>query len=189
MRYLAACTLTLVLAASSAHGFGGWLRGGASRSYYPVASYCPVYVMPAVAAVPCYPVAPTTPRVIPLAPPIPFAPPRSAPPSKDTKEPPLGKTMEPPLGTTTEKRAPTIVESRSPSVVPALAKDHCKVGFWNLTGRDLEINVAGKTRTLPKDQALTLELDRQFTWNLVGQPPASERVADDRPFHEIILRE
>ncbi|MFO0965486.1 MAG: hypothetical protein U0793_07855 [Gemmataceae bacterium] len=192
MRLTAALLLSLSVA-GPAHAFG-WFRGP-STSYswpaYPVYSYS--YGAPAY----CYPAA--TPRVLPLtpatAPAVPYAPTRPAPPSGETKEPPIGKktlgeTKEPPLGkaSNTERRPPTIAESRAPVIAPVGASDHCKVGFWNLTGKDVELNVAGKTLRLRKDQATTVELERQFTWNIVGQPPAQERVAEDRAFHEIILR-
>jgi len=207
MRYQACVAIFCgVITGASAHGFGGRARPAtATAGYaYPYAYsyYVPVvapscYGMPAPVRVlpPCPPGFQAAPRVVPLtaSPAIPFAPPRPAPPSP---EPPTGKTSEPPLGKSMSlrsaddsKRAPQIVETRGPAVAPPLGKERCKVGFWNVSGRDIDLVVAGKTHTLQKDRALTLEVDRQFSWQVAGRAAAQERVPEEKAFHEIVLRE
>lgn len=204
MRYRAGCAFIVgLLVCGTAEPFGGRTArpamGFAGYSYHVPVVAAPMWVMPAPAAVPhyCPTTIPVTPRIIPLSPTtspaIPFAPTRPAPPSK-TIEPPLG-TKEPPLGKTTShtgsepgKRAPQIVEARGPVIAPPIGKETCKVGFWNVSGRDVELVIAGKKHTLEKDRAITLELNRHFSWNLAGQPAAQERVPEDKAFHEIVLR-
>ena len=91
-------------------------------------------------------------------------------------------------------RGPKITESRyaggnlATDKQPAPAKELCRVGFWNLTGRDVTLVVDGQTHFLRKDHAVTLDLTRQFAWKMDQGEPRNERVPADRPSHEIVLR-
>lgn len=169
--------------ASAVQAFG-WGRSSASRSA-PVA-YVPAVYAPAPMMAPwlCVPSVPT-PRVAPLPRTItvaPLAAPKSAPPS--------GKTAEPPLD---PKRAPVIIESRSFGGAflpqgPAPSAGRCRVGFWNVTGRDVTLTVNGQARTLSKDRALTVELDRTFGWQIDSGAAHAERVPDEQTSFEVIIR-
>jgi hypothetical protein len=182
--------LLLLGATSSAHAWWwGWRGWGWSR-YYP-AYYRPAYYSYYAPAYynPGYPVcAVNVPTAI-VAPP---ATPQSAPPAKKLVEAaPGGQSNEPPLGDMLKKVPPKIVESRSMggSYAQTGSKDRCKVGFWNLTGRDVSLKVDGQERMLPKDRAVTLDLDRVFVWQLDQSQAVSERVPDEQAFHEVILRQ
>jgi hypothetical protein len=98
-------------------------------------------------------------------------------------------TKEPPLAASNAGR-PTITTTRSfgdETGVPS--KERCRVGFWNLTGRDVALTVSGKTWTLLKNQAATLELDRQFSWQVAGQAQHLERVPEGQAAYEVVVRE
>lgn len=173
---LAAGMLVLVFTATTS-AFGRQQSWGST--YVPVVEYpyCPIYV----------------PMIRPMVMPIPYASPRPAPPSGNApaprkKEPPVIKPVEkePPLGK--PQKAPTIIESRSSGGNYAGSSERCKVGFWNLTGRDVQLKINGETRLLAKDRALTLELDRAFVWQIDQQEPASERVPPNQTFFEVVLR-
>ena len=147
--------------------------------------YCPVVVQPIPVVWIC---PPTTPRVIPLVPQTqPLAIPKPAPPSAA----PDGQTKEPPLGSAA-KKGPTITESRSSAASGGGSASApgamCKVGFWNLTGRDITLKIDGQTRTLARDRAVTLELARSFVWQADQSEPSREQVPMDEAFHEVIIR-
>ena len=173
------------LAASQASSFGG--RFGSSSApattvhyYYAVPTtywVVPYYYCPPLAA----------PRVIP----VPDARPTPAPPSP-TGEPPLQKMIEKKVSN--DARMPIIVTSHAvggnfvPGTMP-LAKDRCRVGFWNLSGREVTLMIEGKSWTLAKDRAVTLDLERQFSWQIEGRSQHAERVSDGQASHEIVIRE
>ena len=92
---------------------------------------------------------------------------------------------EPPLGKATV-RGPKITESRYTESPPG--SKECKVGFWNLTGRDVTLLVDGHTHFLQKDHAVTLDLGRQFTWEMDKGEPRNVQVPADQHTHEIVLR-
>jgi hypothetical protein len=129
------------------------------------------------------------PRVIPVpdARPGPFANPLPAPPSS-TGEPPLNKK------TSADPRMPIIVTSHAmsgstaPGAAP-LAKNRVRVGFWNLAGRDVTVSIDGKAYKLAKDRAITLDLERQFAWQIANQPMHVERIAEGQFSHEVVIRE
>jgi hypothetical protein len=208
-RLAAAFTAGLLLASATpapGHGGGPIL---VSASYY---SY-PVYYQPAVPAsvfyfaqvvgppVPVYlapaPVACPVPAVVALAPvattpaPLPaYAVPTPAPPSStppvQTREPPLQPGAGP---------GPKVTESRSaggsqPATVEAKKADtgRYRVGFWNVTGRDLTLTVDGQSRVLPRNQSVTLTLGRQFTWQVDQRAPLAEDVPAGRSTLEIVIR-
>jgi hypothetical protein len=167
-------------------------------SAYRTAYYAPSYAPSYWGGVYCVPVAPAyssvgipavaMPSVAIPAPPVapPWAQPRPAPPSGSTAEPPLGKG---------DSRAPKITESRyagtgaaTPQSAAPLGKTYLKVGFWNVTGRDVTLVIEGKTHRLPRDRALTIEVPHRFPWTLEGATPRSEEVPASQTSHEIVLR-
>jgi hypothetical protein len=179
-RILLGVVFVSILTTSTASAFNG--RFGFWRSPPTASNY---YAMPS----PYWcPPGPTGPAVFPVpdARPMPmqYAPATPAPPS--TPEPPIKKASNDP-------RMPMIVTSHAPSggAVQArpLAKDRCRVGFWNLSGRDVSLTIDGKTTLLPKDRAITVDLERQFTWQVEGRPPHSERLPEGKTTHEVVIQE
>lgn len=169
--------LTVLLSVSSAHAY--WLRngchGGGPAAYYPV-PVCPVPNTPVISM----PSGPGPIQVRPV-PRDPLAVPSPAPPSMN--EPPLGS---PP------KRAPLVTESKWQAQQPALtdsaAKDRLLVGFWNLSGRDVTLKVDGQSRVIGKDKAITLQVERQFVWQVDQGEPKMERVPPERRQFEVLIR-
>ena len=173
------------LTTSSASAFGGrfssWNAPATTVHYY--------YAVPSnYWAVPYYYCPPmTTPRVIP----VPDARPTAAPPSP-TGEPPMQKMIEKKVSN--DSKMPIIVTSHAvggnyvPGTTP-LAKDRCRVGFWNLSGREVTLLIDGKAWKLAKDRAVTLDLELQFSWHVEGSPQHIERITDGQTSHEIVIRE
>lgn len=138
----------------------------------------------------CPTVQPALSPLLPVLPTIPQARPTPAPPSAPAAPP--AKAKMPPAATTapTERRAPVISESRfnGRSPAPAAEGDRCRVGFWNLSGRDVTVTIDGTPRPLPKDRAITVDVGRAFRWQVDGQAAQSERVPDAQASHEIVIR-
>jgi hypothetical protein len=148
---------------ATAQGFGWRIFGFRTCNYYrPVqVLYYPAYV------VPCYPAAVPVPQ---------YAMPKAAPASQ-TGEPPLGSAK------------PKITDSRSHGGQYAAVKgERCRVGFWNITGRDVTILVDGQSRALARNQSLTLDVARAFRWQMDGREQ-NERVPDGQTTFEIVLRQ
>ncbi len=114
--------------------------------------------------------------------PVPDAYPKYA---KPTPAPP--SSVEPPIGSK-DPRAPKIM-ARSIGAGDTASKERCRVGFWNLTGRDVNVTIEGKAWPLPKNQALTFDIERQFTWHVAGRTPRIERVPAGQAAFEVIIRE
>jgi hypothetical protein len=198
-----AAALLLVAFTGPAHGFGYWVRGTAAYypsyypawsavSYYPAYSYSsyytPIYAQPVAVSYyapvwPGYPAeeAVVCPPVVSVAAPA-WAIPTAAPPSQ-TPEPPVRRSG-----------GPTVTESLNGAVGPksvevgAGSAGTCRVGFWNLTGRDITLTVDGQARLLPRDRGLTLTLGRQFVWQVDQRTPQSEDIPDGHCTLEIVLR-
>lgn len=152
----------------------GWCAPPYAVHYYPV--YRVAYYYPAT----CWPVPVYCPPVVPIAAypvPSPYAQPRPAPPS-GTPEPPLEKS---------EQRAPKVSESRYGSNKADTA-EKLRVGFWNLTGRDVTLLIEGQKHTLPRNRAITLTLTRKFTWRLDDGDMRTENVPRDQGTFEVLLR-
>ena len=64
----------------------------------------------------------------------------------------------------------------------------CKVGFWNVSGRDVKVTVAGKTYAVPRDRTVTVTVNRSFVWAIDSQQEQAERVPDEQTSHEIVIR-
>ena len=176
--------------ASAAHGFNGRFGMGRAPSP-PTTAYSYYYAVPFYYYCP-----PTGPTVIPVPdarPGLNFANPIPAPPSQ-TGEPPLHKKDMPPAKTLQDLQKPVIVASHAiggTHVAGKLAQSpgRCRVGFWNLTNRDVTLMVEGKTWTLPKDRAVTLDVEGQFVWQIEGRTQTVERVADGLATHEVVIRD
>jgi glyoxylate utilization-related uncharacterized protein len=69
------------------------------------------------------------------------------------------------------------------------AGDRCSVGFWNVTGGDLTLKVDGQAHTLARGKSLTLELGRQFTWQVENRDVQAEKLAADKVGLEIVIRQ
>lgn len=146
----------------------------------------PSYPVYHVGYAPCAPVmasATPAPRTL-------WAVPTAAPPST-TFASPSSTTSEPPLQTPA-KKAPTISESRSLggtyTVTTTGANDVCRVGFWNLAGRDVTVQIGTLVHTVPKDRAVLFEVPRRFTWQLDQQQAQAVEVPDRGKGHEIVIR-
>jgi hypothetical protein len=152
----------------SAHGFGRVFS-----SYY-ASCYCPpvtVVYVPVAPVTPlyCQPVVPTgTPQRM-------YAIPKPA---------PASQTSEPPVNSPTKR---SLRDARSLGGDYSGA-DQCKVGFWNLSGREIAVKVNGSTRVIPPERAVMLDLAHEFVWHVDGREPQRVRVPDDKAAHEIVLR-
>jgi hypothetical protein len=128
------------------------------------------------------------PKVKNLAEPTPAPPSPSPAPGSPTPVPRLPTTAEPP---TIQKRAPTVFEARSgarAAQAPEVSQERCKVGFWNVTGQDVTLTIDGKSRMLAKHRAVTVDIGREFTWQITGREPRHERVPLETNVFEVILR-
>jgi hypothetical protein len=192
--FVRAATLAVLLAglaAGPAPG-NGWRRQASYYSgyYVPVAvgttyyQAVPVYVVqPAVVCVP------GTAVELPLAV-SPYAVPKPAPPS------PMQTTDEPPLAKPGVKRAPAVSESRSSGWQAAdlqpdagtAVKELLPVGFWNVSNRDVVLTVAGRARVLPANHSITLQVEREFSWQLDQQPAQQGRVPAGKSSLQLVIR-
>jgi hypothetical protein len=83
-------------------------------------------------------------------------------------------------------------DPRMPKIIARSAdgvKDRCRVGFWNLSGRDVKVTIEGKAYSLPRNQSLTFDMDRQFTWQTAGKTAQIQRVPAGQSTYEVLIRE
>jgi hypothetical protein len=163
-----------------AHGLGGW-RSSAMSYYYPAPicwQPCPIY-MPI-----CPPPGPGSAAPAPPggAPEPPLAAPTAAPPSAGPISPGKG---QPEVSESRSFYESFGVQSPSTDKPPA---DRCALGFWNLTGRDLTVSVAGQAHIVLRGKTLKLQVGRQFAWRLEGHEPQNETVPMENSGVEIVLR-
>ena len=203
--------LTLLPALARGHF---WARSYAAPvvvASYPVA--VPVYAVapqPVVySSPPVYPVqpAPMCAPVLPAAPPAPtspppvYAPPTAAPPSGSPSTAPGSTPVAPPMppadtsSSTLMSRAAKVSESSFYDVYPVAARnearpagDRCPVCFWNLTGHDVVLKVAGHTETVPPGSRARLDLERRFSWQADDHEPRREEAPAAADGLEIVLR-
>ena len=162
--------LILTSDAPAFHGrFGIWHSSAWSSSYYVPAPYW-YYCPPGPLVVP-----------VPNAPRSTYAKPTPAPPSQ-TIEPPLQKMIS-------DSRAPVLITTRSSERGVSTASDRCRVGFWNLSGRDVMLTIDGKAWSLPSNHMVTLETERQFAWHVDRQAQTLVRVTEGMATHEVVLRD
>jgi hypothetical protein len=182
----------LILAASSGSARADWWGySSCSASYYYPAYYYTGYYYPAVTPVyyvvqpPKYPC--PTPIVRPAIGNGFYAQPQAAPPSQGNEAPQEKKKPGPPK--VTESQALSISDAKvTPLAVDGNANADCRVGFWNVSGRDVKLTVSGKTYHVGRDRNLTLTLNRTFSWGIDGNEPQADRVPEERNSHEIVIR-
>ena len=181
-RFRLLIALTVVLGATlpaSAH-FGFLFRPRTTTAYYyavPVAEICipPVVYIPVDNASRIY------------------AQPRPAP-ATSGKEPPLADP---------DKKSPISSESRkaqSPTAgyfdsyavaatgTAARADSRCTVSFWNLSRAELTLKIGDKRTPLPAGRNVTLDLERQFQWQIEGRDVQTSQVAANDRGLEIVIR-
>lgn len=115
--------------------------------------------------------------------PVPDAAPKYAKPG-----PALPSKPETPRGAS-DSRLPKITTTHSLAAALGSSRGSCSVGFWNFAGRDITLMIDGKSWSLPRNQVLTFEVDRQFTWQVPGQVEHLERVPDGQIAYEVIVRD
>lgn len=180
-----AIMLLLSLALPTQAHFGFLVRQRPTVAYY--------YAVPVV-PVPLY-VTPTPVVCIPIAPPRPVAQPQPAPPSPG-REPPLaepGRPLPQPAPTPPPGSQPR--ESRyfdtyavAPGASAQTKSPRCSVSFWNLSGQEFVLKVGNQRVTLDRGRNATLELEREFTWQIEGRETESGRVAANESALEIVIR-
>jgi hypothetical protein len=62
------------------------------------------------------------------------------------------------------------------------------VTFWNLSARDITLQVDGQTHLLVRGQRLKLAPPRQFMWRAGADAVQTERLPDGVPSLEIVIR-
>jgi hypothetical protein len=62
------------------------------------------------------------------------------------------------------------------------------VSFWNLSGQELVLKVGSQRVTLDRGRSATLELEREFTWQIEGREMEPGRVAAKESALEIVIR-
>jgi hypothetical protein len=75
-----------------------------------------------------------------------------------------------------------------PSAVRQVSEGSRSVCFWNLSPSRLTLQVEGKAYTLDRDKKVTLDLPREFTWQVNGRAAESTAFEDDRTAMEIVIR-
>jgi hypothetical protein len=91
---------------------------------------------------------------------------------------------------------PAVDESRSSYRAAAALKDppnppaggKARVGFWNLTGRDVVLRVDGQTYAIGAGQNLKLELGRTFVWKVDQYEAQVEQMPAAAPSMELVIR-
>jgi hypothetical protein len=195
MRCGSVAILLLVPATSLGHGW----RSGAARTQ--VASY-PLSTWSAWPT--CMPV-PLGPGITTAAPPLAqppaagapapgYARPTPAPPSQavppTTQPPPLAPSgpAPPPGPGVTESRSFFDAYASAPPSTDSPTLTRAAVGFWNLTTQDLTLNVDGQDRLLPHGKGVRLDLGRQFVWRVGDREQVPERIPENAPGVEIVIR-
>jgi hypothetical protein len=187
MALLLFCPIT-----ASAHGWRGGNRGVAAYYYAPPLVEMPIFrvlpVMPCPIEVPV-PAPIFQVPVVPVPAPRALAVPTPAPPSS-------GPIVPTPSGTPPMNRVPAVDESRSfhpptPAVVETSARPKsatARVGFWNVTGREVVLRVDGKTHALGHGKCLKLDLARTFVWKVGDSEAQVEEMPASVPSMEIVIR-
>jgi hypothetical protein len=127
-----------------------------------------------------------------LAPAAPWQPGAEQANPRQTPEPPIdNKGIEKKTITSKKIQPPRVIDPQTDGKAgsPVGAKDVCAVGFWNITGRDISLTVNDKKHQLPKDQSLTLELEKHFRWSQDGGEFQQVRVPEHQLTHEIVVRD
>jgi len=179
IRGLALALVLLCPLGAEANGFRS--RPVATSYYYYPSYYYPSYYYPSYypAYVPAYaPVVMPTPGFVPAPAPV-YATPTPAPPCPPPAATPSPAVTPPPAVRESQSNYPTTARSVSTTA---------KVSFWNYSGRDVKLRVDGETRTIAAGRGLTLELPRDFVWQVDERTPETERVPSREPALEIVIR-
>jgi len=72
---------------------------------------------------------------------------------------------------------------------PVPASSLRKIGFFNHTGRDIQLVIEGKAVTLPKKSYLQAELPVKFTWKHSDRPAETATVPDDAAGLDVLFKE
>lgn len=147
-----------------------------SSYYYPV--YSAYYVAPAP-VVTYYYVAPAlevVPTAVPCEPAPALAQPTPAPPSATAQKPRV------------QESSTGFYQAYSGEGAKTPNRQSCQVGFWNLTGRDITVEVAGRSYILRRGETLTIQAPRRFVWRYDNGPAHAETVPADRNEFEIVIR-
>jgi hypothetical protein len=177
MTAMAAWTVALLLTStSSARAFGcyGYWYWPSVVSYY----YAPMPVYGYSWASPVQPCPLVSPgRVIDL--------------EKPAVKPERKPTMPPTQGSAnqeSDRQPPAIIASPAGEPGKAISLDRCRVAFWNLSGRDVQLTVEGKSWTLARNREMTLDLGRSFAWQVGDGVQHVERVPDGEAAFELVIR-
>jgi hypothetical protein len=156
--------------------------------YYPVqVSYIPPYRAYYVVANVPVPLCPVAAPVIELSPP--YAVPYAAPPSSEPvlpRQPAVPSTREPPRVRESRYFGGRSLSTAQVNEPPSV--ERCRVGFWNVSNRDLVLTINGERQAVPRRKSVTLDLGREFVWMVEGAEAQRERIPADKSTLEIVLR-
>jgi hypothetical protein len=183
----ARAVLIILLALPGAtYGHGFRRAAPVANYYYPAPAYsAPAVAMPTAVSVPyepplvgAFPEAACPPAAGTIAGPL-YAEPTPAPPSTVPSMP--------------QRAKPGVSESHSSTSTAHYqgfqdTSSRADVGFWNLTNQELTLKVDGKSWLLNAGQSVRLSLARRFAWQVNDRDPQIERLADQTPSMEIIVR-
>jgi hypothetical protein len=132
-----------------------------------------------------------TPRIPKFKVPLPSGPIETDPPAV---KPPAEK-KEPPKADGSETKEPAADRGRAVEqfFIPAEggqgeSKPEVKVGFFNHSDREIQLEVNGEAVRLPSEQYVTLRLPRTFKWAEKGQKGTDVAVPPDSDGIEIVFR-
>ncbi len=194
MRHAFILTLIALAVASPAQAhFALFHRPVQTRAFYvPIAVVVTPVPAPAV-RVPCPEpllgsaapvVAPAPPAATPLPSPPSSGPLRPTPAPQPRSSPPVNE------GAATSAKVSTSFYEALPTANAAAprAGSLFSVTFWNLSNTPLSLHVAGQMRTLNRGQRWTLELDREFAWQVEGRETQVSRVPAGEPGLTVLIR-
>jgi len=176
---LALCAIAVFAPGVCAHGRGGYSAG---YYYYPSYYYAPPPIAYYVPIAEYFGV----PDLVCPAPQQIFAQPTAAPP-RSTNEPPQSPAKpQPPK--VSESRSLYSAYSGRRHTSYKIGASHCRVGYWNVTNRNVSLAVEGQSYFLAPGRGMTLTVPRQFTWQMDRGKLNRESVPSDRPTMEIVIR-
>ena len=173
----------------------GWGHGGrvVTAYYYPA----PVLQVPISAVMPAVPcpvaVVPSAPvvraPVLPTPAPRPLATPAPAPPSSGPVNPSSPSTppmnQVPAVGESRALYQPTAAVTESSS---RAGTEKARVGFWNLSGRDVVLRVDGRSHFLAQGTCLKLDVARTFAWKVGDYDTQVEQMPGRVASMELVIR-
>lgn len=71
---------------------------------------------------------------------------------------------------------------------PAVSPDRQPVWFWNMSGHDMTLCVAGQSQNLAAGKRVNLKLARNFVWQLDGREPQVSSLPENGAGLDIIIR-